>query len=322
MKRIRRILLAIIAVVWALSALYRVDRSEFAYVTRFGQPVATFDGLNEAGLHLKLPWPIDSVQRLDRRLQVFDIPPTESLTRDPKNQTVDKTLLVDAFICWKIPDAEGVDKFIRAVGTPEQAKRLLSPRFGSRLAAVISTMPLDNLIQVADAATVDKRNELLRRQLLGLEKLGDSDTAESLPDAIRREYGIEIVDARLRRFNYPDAVRDSIAERIRSERGRKVADYQSEGDRKYREIVSTAERDARKIVADAQAAKSRIEGQADAEADQIRNAAHAQDKDFYAFLQKLKAYQSMLGDSRDYLLLSTKNDLFDLLLKPPTPGKK
>ncbi|QVL32052.1 protease modulator HflC [Telmatocola sphagniphila] len=321
MTKLRLLILTVILLVLGFSSLYKVDQTEFAYVTRFGEPVVTYDGSTDAGLHFKLPWPIDSVLRIDRRLQVFDLPPTESLTRDPQNQTVDKTLLVDAYVCWKIPDSAGVDKFIRAVGSPEQARRLLSPRFSSRLAAVISNMPLDNLIQVADVAKVDQRNLTLKNQLLGIQKLGPSDTAESLPSAILREYGIEIVDARLRRFNYPEAVRDSIAERIRSERGRKVADYQSEGDRRYREIVSTAERDARKILAEAQAEKARIEGKADAEADQIRNAAHSQDREFYTFLQKLKAYQSMLSDTRDYLLLSTKNELFDLLLKPP-PVKK
>src|SRR5947208_9924372 len=212
MKRFLLVALPVAALLWARTAFYAVDFAEFAYVTRFGEPVATFDGSTDAGLHLKLPWPIDSVQRIDRRLQAFDLPAVESLTRDPTAKTVDKTLAVDAFVTWRIPDAAAADKFVRAVGTPEQAKRILAPRVNGRLAAVISTMPLDELISVADERDVEARGEKLRRQLLG------EGTGEDLREKVRADYGMEVVDLRLRRFSYPEAVRSSIAERIRSER--------------------------------------------------------------------------------------------------------
>ena len=127
---------------------------------------------------------------------------------------------------------------------------------------------------------------------------------------------------RLRRFTFPEAVRAGIAERIRSERQRKVTDYQSEGNREYTRIVSEARRDAAKTVAEAKAKRQRIEGEADAEADGIRNDAHSKDRDFYAFLQKLAAYKAMLAETRDVLLLSSKNEMFDLLLNPPKPTPK
>lgn len=323
MKRAGLIVGIAALLVWATSAFYTVDQTEFGYVTRFGEPTVTHDGKDDAGLHVKAPWPIDSVQRVDRRLQVFDLPPTEALTRDRQGRTVDKTIAVDAFVCWRVPDAVAADRFIRAVGTAEQARRLLTPRLTGRLAAVISNLPLDDVIQVADARTVEARSERLRRQILGLEKVGDDDpNAEPLPDAIRRDYGIELVEVRLRRFTFPEAVRAGIAERIRSERQRKVADYQSEGNREYTRIVSEARRDAAKTVAEAKAKRQRIEGEADAEADAIRNEAHSKDREFYAFLQKLAAYRAMLAETRDVLLLSAKNELFDLLLKPPTAVPK
>ena len=318
MGRIRYWLLIIPLLLWGQSAFFTVDQTEFVYRTRFGEPIEILDGSTEAGLHCKLPWPIDSVQRVDRRLQIIDLPSTESLTRDPLNKTVDKTLAVDAFLCWQIPDKQSVDRFIRTVGSPEQAKRLLIPRVTGRLAAVISNMPLDDLIQVADEASIEKRMEKIRQQLLGRAPIGtDGGNQEPLVDLALKEYGIQIVDLRLRRFNYPEVVRSSIAERIRSERNRKVADYQSEGDRLAKDIVSAAERDAAKIIADAKAQKQIIEGKADVEADEIRNQAHVKDPEFYAFLQKLKSYQSFLSDTRDVLLLSSKHELFDLLLKPP-----
>jgi|SoiMethySBSTD1v2_1073268.scaffolds.fasta_scaffold632564_2 membrane protease subunit HflC len=323
MKRFWQIVGIAILLVWLQSALYTVDQAEFGYVTRFGDPTVTHDGATDAGLHAKLPWPIDSVQRVDRRLQVFDLPPTETLTRDRQGRTVDKTIAVDAFVCWRVPDAAAADRFIRAVGTPEQARRLLTPRLTGRLAAVISNLPLDDVIKVADAGGVDARSERLRRQILGLERVGEDDpNEEALPVSVLRDYGIELVEVRLRRFTFPDAVRAGIAERIRSERQRKVADYQSEGNREYTRIVSEARRDAAKTVAEGKAKRQRIEGETDAEADAIRNDAHSKDREFYAFLQKLAAYKLMLSETRDLLLLSSKNELFDMLLNPPKPVPK
>ena len=347
MKRFLLYLAPPLLLLWGQSAVYTVDQAEFVYQTRFGEPIAMHDGATEAGLHVKLPWPVESVQRIDRRLQVFDLPPTESLTRDPLGRTIDKTLAVDATVCWRIPDAESADRFVRTVGTAEQAKRLLAPRVSGRLAAVVSNMPLDDLIAVADMGTfagsaasgvvvaldgtiraanlrlLDERSERVRRRLLGLDPVSPGEeVGENLPTLVLAEYGIEIVDVRVRRFNYPEAVRASIAERIRSERARKVADYESEGRRRAADIASNAEREARKIESDARALKQRVEGRADADADAIRNEAHARDREFYTFLQKLKSYQAMLADTRDVLLLSTKHPLFDVFRGPPMPNPK
>jgi len=309
----------ILGIVWLLTVCFTVDQTEFVYLTRFGQPRGTFDGATQAGLHFKLPWPFESVQRIDRRLQVFDLPAIESLTRDPQNRTVDKTLAVDAFVCWRIPDDRAVDRFIRTVGSAENARRLLGPLITGRLAAVVSNMPLENLISLASPEEMEVRTERIRRQLMGLESLDGNPlrTGEDLQELARSKYGIEIVEVRLRRFNYPEAVRASIAERIRSERARKVADYESEGRKRATDIATKADRESRAIEATARAERQRIEGQADVEADLIRNEAHAKDREFFTFLQKLKAYQTILSETRDVLLLSSRHELFDMLLSPP-----
>src|SRR5215470_15411049 len=150
MNRSLIVLVTLAVLLWARSAFYTVDAADFVYVTRFGDPVAIHDGSATAGLHLKAPWPVDSVLRIDRRVQSFDLPAVESLTRDPVARTVDKTLAVDAFVTWKIPDTEAADRFVKAVRTPEQAKKILSPLINGRLAAIISTMPIDDLIGVTD----------------------------------------------------------------------------------------------------------------------------------------------------------------------------
>jgi membrane protease subunit HflC len=111
----------VLVVLWGRSAFYAVDQAEYVYVTRFGEPVVIRDGASDAGLHLKAPWPIESVQRIDRRVQSFDLPAVESLTRDPVTGTVDKTLAVDASITWKVPNTTAADRFFRTIRTPEQA---------------------------------------------------------------------------------------------------------------------------------------------------------------------------------------------------------
>lgn len=346
MSRIILIVVFILLLLWVRTALYAVDQAEYAFVTRFGEKVAVHDGSEAAGLHIKAPWPIDSVQRIDRRVQSFDLPAVESLTRDPVNRTVDKTLAVDAYLTWKIPNSDAADRFFRTVRTPEQAKKILGPLVNGRLAAVISTLPIDDLIGVADtesglagaiglpavipadvlfravdAKTIDDRAERVRRRLLGEESLlGTEATAgENLRSRAEAEYGIEIVDIRVRRFSYPEAVRGSIAERIRSERGKKVADYESEGRKKAADITTDADRIARNTEAEARAKKTVIEGQANADAARIRSAAYAQDREFYLFLEGIRAFQSLIADTRDVLLLSTKHPLLKPLMGPPMP---
>src|SRR5262249_48764470 len=115
------LVVVVLVLILAQQSLFTVDRSEFVYLTQFGRPVATFD----AGLHYKWPWPIQTVTRMDHRLQHFDLSGAELLTHDPKGNTIDKTLTIDAYVCWRIADKVGVDKFVRAVGTPEQARTLL-----------------------------------------------------------------------------------------------------------------------------------------------------------------------------------------------------
>ena len=125
----------------------------------------------------------------------------------------------------------------------------------------------------------------------------------------------------MRRFSYPEAVRSSIAERIRSERAKKVADYESEGRQKAAEITAEADRTARTKEADARAQKTVIEGQANADAARIRAAAYAQDREFYLFLEGIRAFQSIIADTRDVLLLSTKHPLMKPLAGPPESKK-
>jgi membrane protease subunit HflC len=290
------------------TVLFAVDRTEYAYVTQFGRHVATYDGSQdaEAGLHWRWPWPIQSVQVLDRRLQYFDLPGAELLTHDPRRNTIDRTLTLVAYVCWRISPQSGVDCFVRTIGASDRANTILGQRISSQLGAVVGQMEIDDLISVEPEKVARNVAELRRRLMDGLQ------------GQARKDYGIDLVDIRLRRHSYPQAVHQEIFNRIISERNKKVADYQSEGAQLAENIKSEAQRDARNIRTDALAQEQRLKGQADADADRIRNAAHSRDPEFYAFLKKLEEYQRILGDNKTVLLLSSHRDLFDLLFGPPS----
>ncbi len=321
MRTILLILAGLLLVILVRQAVFTVDRTEFVYLTQFGRPVATFDGARaeDAGLHFKWPWPIQTVQRLDHRLQHFELQGAELLTHDAKGQTIDKTLIIDAYVCWRIADKKGVDQFIRSVGSADRARSILRQQVSSDLGAAIPRLELEDLVST-EPGRVEKHRELLRQRLLDGAGVGGEATHEGpgLRDRARDEFGIEIVDIRIRRINHPPAVRDAIYDRIRSERGKKVADYESDGRKQAEDIRTAADRKAREILAEARAEETRIKGQADAEADRIRNEAFRADPEFYAFLKKLEEYQRILGD-KSVLLLSTHRGLFDLLLQPPKP---
>jgi membrane protease subunit HflC len=321
-KRFIIVVLTVALLFVAGSSVFSVDWTEYVYVTRFGRPVATFDGEFDAGLHYKWPWPIESIQRLDRRTHVMDLPATELLTQDPKGKTIDRTLTVSAYACWRIAGKGGVDRFIRSVGTPDRAEAILGQRINSQLGSEIGHMRLDQLVSDAPDARIGEQLDRLSRRLLGQASKEDESGTPSgnLTDIARDTYGIDLVDIRLRRFNYPAGVRDAIFDRIRSERGKKAAEYQSEGEQLAKNIQSEAELTARNILTEAKAKEQRMKGQAEADADRIRNEAHSKDPSFYVFLKKLEEYQRILGDNKTVLLLSSHRELFDLLFRPPNPS--
>jgi membrane protease subunit HflC len=306
-------LLLIPLLLWlAYQSVFTVDASEYVYLTQFGRRVEVYDGddPDEAGLHFKWPWPVQSVQRFDRRLQAFDLPGAELLTRDPRGNTIDKTLTIDAYVLWRIAGKEGADQFVRSIGSAAGAQQVLGQRVASELGAAVAQMELDDLVSI-DGARGDEQRAQLRRRLL-------EGGSPSLKETALATYGIDVVDIRLRRSNHPAAVREAIFDRIRSERAKKVADYRSEGERLASDIRSRSEREVAQMKADAEARAIELKGEADAVADRIRSETQRLDPPFYMFLRKLEDYQRILGDGKTTLLLSTHRDVFDLLFEPPT----
>lgn len=315
MKKYILLPLIVIVVVSAVRlSLYTVDAAEYVYVTVLGQPVATFDGgaaENGAGLKIGWPWPIQQAQRLDRRLQIFDLPEFEQPTIDPDGKTIDKMLVLKAYVCWRISDADAVDLFVKRIGSADAARSILEKRVNSQLGDAIGQMSMDDLVNIADdpktgKKLVDVAAERLRQHLL-----------DALREKMRLEYGIDLVDVRLSRFNHPVNVRASIFERIKSERSKKVAEYQSDGELQSKNILSKADQEVREKLAQARGEEERIKADADTEAYRIRNQAYSQDKEFYQFLKTMEKLQNIVGGENSRLLLSTHRPLFESLFNPP-----
>lgn len=296
------------ALVLAYASAFTVDASEYVYLTQFGRLVEVYDGGDDsrAGLYFKLPWPVQAVQRLDRRLQTFEVPAGEYLTKSREDGTIDRTLTVDATVSWRIAGPEGADPFVRTVGTVEGAQRLIAQRITSELGTAIGECEMEDLVST-EAGRVEKNRGEIHQRLQG-----------SLEGLLKKN-GIDVLEVRVRRTSHPQAVREAIFERIRSERAKKAAEYSSEGEREAAQIRSTAEREVAQMKANAEAEALELRGKAEAEADRIRNEAQLADPKFYAFLRKLEDYQKMLGDGKSTLLLSTHRELFDLLYSPPAP---
>jgi modulator of FtsH protease HflC len=351
MRRLRlwTVPILIVLIAWGQSCFYTVDQGEFIQLTRFGESVAIHDGATSAGLHFKWPAPIESVRRIaERRLQIIDLPPTEPLTRDADEKGFGKTLTVDAFVCWQIPNVEAADRFLKSVGTVEQARRLLTPRINGRLTAVISNVPLVDLFGLFDRwhlhhhfrfitinnvtlahffglpsdTPIENRSEAIRRKLLGLDPIGPNDKDDPLAETILRDYGIQIVDVRIRRLNYPEAALPSILDSISEQLNAKVTKIQTDGSQLANKIVEDAKLEAAKITKRAATDKKIIEETADRDAARIRLEAYALDKDFAIFWKRLKTFQEAMSKPGDTLLISGKHPLFDGILRPPVNEPK
>ena len=283
--------LAVLAV--ALSVVV-VDQTETVYVTEFGHPVRLIE---EPGLYWKRPW--QARRGFDRRLQLDAPPPREMLTKDKKN------LEVAWYVSWKIAD---VRRFLRSVRTVSDASARLEDMAASVLASELVRHDLTELVRVGMGSALDDLMSDVTRRIAG-EAAG--------------EFGLTVVDVRLRRLNYPEEVRSAVFEQIRSERKRVAAATRAEGESQARAVRSAADLDRAKTLAEADADAIRLVGEGEAQAARIAGDAHAADPGFYRFLKTLETYRAAL-DSRTTLVLSAESAFLRLLTQgvpePPPAG--
>jgi membrane protease subunit HflC len=230
------------------------------------------------------------------RLQLDTPPAREMLTQDKKN------LEVAWYASWRIAD---VERFLRAVRTIPDASARLEDMAASVLAAELGGHDLSGLVRVDRASALDA---MLR------------DATDRIADQAAKEYGLKVVDVRLRRLNYPEEVRSAVFEQIRSERKRVAAATRAEGESQARTIRSAADLERARTVAEAEAEAARVIGDGEAQATRIANDAHAADPSFYQFLKTLETYRAAL-DARTTLVLSADSAFLRLLTQgQPEPS--
>ena len=268
------------------TCVFTVHETEVGIVTRFGKPRPS---LASPGLHLKLPWPIDSVLRLDQRLLVFDNEPAEMLTRDKRN------VLVDSFVLWRISDPL---TFTQTVRTRLEAEARLLDLTASELGAAIGSEPLERLINVEPSEV--KIREVASR------------AAAAVQATTREGFGIEVVDLRINGFGLPPQNRGSVIERMRAERGRIATAYRSEGEEEALKIEAETAKEQLRILAEAQARAESVRGAGEAEALALLAEAYAEDPQFYRFLRDLEAYEKIL-DENTTIFLPSDSSLLETL---------
>jgi len=302
--------LAVLAVVITLSvvlgAVYIVSETNQVVITQFGQPIG--DPVSQAGLHFKLPI-VQVAQYFDKRLLDWDGDPNQIPTRDKKYIWVDTTAR------WRISDAL---KFLQSVGSEMGAQARLDDIINSATRDVITSHMLVETIRDTNRILDDQNSaeiaaiaeEALERINAGREVLEKSilNRAKELAP----QYGIDLVDVRIKRINYVEDVRSKVYERMISERKRAAEQYRSEGRGKSAEIQGQMEKELKLIESDAYKTAEGVRGKADAEAVAIYADSYGKDPDFYTFLKTLDSYDKTV-DANTTVVITTEGDYYKYL---------
>ena len=293
----------IIAIIILSSTFYIVDETQQVVITEFGQPVGK--PITRAGLYVKKPF-IQKVNRFEKRLLTWDGSPTQIPTKDKKYIWVDTTAR------WKIVDPL---KFLQSVGSEREAHARLDDIIDSATRDKITAHSLYEIVRntnrefIVSEVFVQKEEET-GEVLKGRERI----SREILKEAAKLtpQYGIELVDVRIKRLNYVEEVRQKVYARMISERKRVAEQYRSEGQGKKAGIEGTREKELQRITSEAYKRAQIIKGEADAKATRIYAQAYSKDPEFYSFLKTLETYtRTLSGDS--VIILTTDSELYKYL---------
>ena len=273
------IVIAAVAAIVGPQLFFIVDEKELAIVTRFGE---VQQSIRSPGLYIKTPF-IDTTTYFDRRLLSFDAPPESLLTKDKKR------LIIDVYARGRIVDPV---LFRKTVQTESQGKARAVDIITSELRREIAS---DNQAEIITT----KREDIMKRvQILVQPKL--------------REFGIDIIDVRIKRADFPPEIAESVYARMQSERKRKADKERAEGQEIDAQVRAAVDREAAIIKATAQREAEITRGQGEAEAIKIFAAAIAADPEFYGFQRSLEAYRKIF-ESNTTVILPADSDLFEFL---------
>lgn len=283
----RNIVIGIVALLLLLlvaDGIYRVQETERAILLRFGA-VAKADV--PPGLHWK--WPIaEDVKKADARILTVDSRPERYFTLEKK------PLIVDSFVKWRVSDAE---KYYTASSFDEtRATRLLAERINQGLRDQISRRDMHEVIS--------GERDLLMQELTA-----------SLNEAMLREFGVEVIDVRVKRIDLPPEVSSAVYERMNSERHIEARQHRANGQELALGVRADADRQTVVIAAEAFREAEQLRGDGDAQAASTYAEAYNRDPEFYRFYRSINAYTSVFSNKGDLLVLDPNSDFFKYLNK-------
>lgn len=274
------IVLAIVLVVLGLSSLFVVKETEFAIKFQLGRIVKAD---YQPGLHFKVPF-VNNVRKFDRRILTLDTPTETMLTSEQK------FVNVDSFVKWRIRDP--AQFYISTQGNEllalNRIEQIIKDNMRSKIAA-------RTLVEVV----AQERSVIMR----------DIQTAANR--ATSDEFGIEVIDVRIKSIELPDDVRESVFQRMATDREKEASLLRSQGREEAERIRANADREVRIILAEAEREGQRIRGEGDARSTEIYAQAYGQDEEFYSFYRSLQAYGNAFGGSQDVMVLDPTSRFFD-----------
>ena len=280
------IILALLLILGLTNSMYTVRENEYACTVRFSQIIET---TAEPGLHFKVPF-LDHVRYFTKATQFYDIPPSEVLTSDKQNMTV------DCYILWSINDPK---LFYQTLGNATVAEERLNALTYNELKTVMGTLAQADIINMEDGA---KRNDIYAGIATDV-------------DALAKQYGINVEDVKIKRFDLPDSNLNAVYNRMISERNQMAEKYTADGNYDASIIRNDVDKQVNIIVSNAKAEAAKLE--AEGEGEYMRLLAEAYDtddkKEFYEFTLALDALKQSLTGKEKTVILDGNSELAQIL---------
>ncbi len=305
------ILVIVVVVIVGSQALFVVDQTQFGVVTRFGEIQRT---IREPGLKVKTPF-IESVNRFDKRLLRIDVPAESMPDKDQQ------FLEIDAYVRYRINDPRKFlerlrDEFTAAdrIGriVISELRRVVAGSDRTEIIGGIAQSQEDGTLIVIPNRTsegVETREDLTRQVLEG---------SNAVVGSIENDFGIDIIDVRIKAADFPGTVEQTVFNRMRTERDVQAQRLRAEGAELNLTITTDVDRQVTIVLAEADRTANRLRGEGEAEAIRILAEALEEDPEFFAFRRSLEAYNNFLTE-KSTIVLSSQSDLFKYLESPDRP---
>ena len=281
------ILILVIALLAGMNSMFTVRENEYACTVRFEKIISTTD---EAGLHFKIPF-IDNVKYFTKATQLYDIPPSEVLTSDKQNMTV------DCYILWSISDPK---LFYQTLTTTANAEQRLDALTYNELKTVMGTLAQADIINMNDGAERNAIYENITQEV----------------DKAAATYGIRVEDVKIKQFDLPESNMNAVYNRMISERNQMAEKYTADGNYEASIIRNDVDKQVDIIVSDAKAEAAKLEAEGEAEYMRLLAAAYdtADKKDFYEFTLALDALKASLNGKEKTVILDANSELAKILM--------